>query len=373
MQALNPAGQSLLYDGSRGGSLASVSVEASGAGALGPVVTNSGSAEGLRQTPPPAPRSQFPYQAYIEDEARAAGVEPDVIHAIVVAKSNYDADREGGGAQGLMMISPGAAKAVGLKGADLSDPQTNVRVGARLMAMLLKRFDGDLSRALAAYQVGTAAVVESGGIPNRRDVKIFLADFEAAYRKIGGVRPPAVVSPLPALRGVKDRIVEEIKPDPANPLARFRPMIKRAAARRKIDPDFFEALISVENSDGDPRAVSSEGAIGLGQLMPETAKMLGVKDPYDPEQNLNGAARHFAYLLTHPDVQGNYVLAAAAYNAGEGRIAKYKSIPPFRETMNYVMRICARYEILSGKTIDYAPYMPVLPAAKKKMPAKAKA
>lgn len=373
LQGLTADGRSVLFDGAREGASSELFVvEAQGLGAPGtPLAPTGGVSPSPRRAPPP-PRNEYPFQAVIEDEARAAGIDPAIIHAIVVAKSNYDPDREGGGAEGLMMISPGAARAVGLKGADLSDPSLNVRAGSRLMAKLLNRFDGDLSRALAAYQAGTAAVVESGGIPNRRDVKNFLADFEAAYRRLGGARPPAVISPVPALRDVKDKIVEKIDPDPANPLARFRPLIRKAADRRGLDPAFFEALISVENTDGDPRAVSSEGAMGLGQLMPETAAMLGVKDPFDPAQNLNGAAKHFAYLMTLPYVKNDYILAAAAYNAGEGRVLKYKGVPPFRETINYVKRICAAYERITGKAIDCAPYLPV-PAPKKAPAARKKA
>jgi soluble lytic murein transglycosylase-like protein len=101
--------------------------------------------------------------------------------------------------------------------------------------------------------------------------------------------------------------------------------------------DVFVALIRQESSF-NPRAVSPKGAQGLGQLMPGTARLLGVKDAFDPVENLNGAARYFtAQLARFGDVR----LALAAYNAGPHRVDQYGGIPPFRETRNYVAKITA--------------------------------
>ncbi len=99
--------------------------------------------------------------------------------------------------------------------------------------------------------------------------------------------------------------------------------------------EVFCALIEQE-SRFDPRAVSAKGAQGLGQLMPETAALLEVSDPFDPEANLHGAARYFTEQLANfRDVD----LALAAYNAGPHRIVEHGGIPPFRETRDYVARI----------------------------------
>jgi soluble lytic murein transglycosylase-like protein len=96
----------------------------------------------------------------------------------------------------------------------------------------------------------------------------------------------------------------------------------------------FRALIQAESAF-NPKALSPKGAVGLGQLMPGTAKQLGV-DPHDMHQNLDGAAR---YLLAQLSTFGSVELALAAYNAGPHRIEQYGGVPPFRETRNYITRI----------------------------------
>lgn len=100
----------------------------------------------------------------------------------------------------------------------------------------------------------------------------------------------------------------------------------------------FETLIQRE-SNFDPNAISTQGAIGLGQLMPGTAVDMGVADPYDPKSNLNGAAKYFTMLLAR---FGSLQLALAAYNAGPERIVEYGGIPPFKETQEYVAWILNR-------------------------------
>lgn len=101
--------------------------------------------------------------------------------------------------------------------------------------------------------------------------------------------------------------------------------------------DVFEALIHQE-SNFDPSVVSPKGAIGLGQLMLDTANDLGIKDRYDPETNLNGSAKYFTQQL---EQFGSLDLALAAYNAGPKRVIEYNGIPPFSETKIYIQRILA--------------------------------
>lgn len=114
----------------------------------------------------------------------------------------------------------------------------------------------------------------------------------------------------------------------------FLNMARSAARRNGIPEDLFLRLVQQE-SGWNPNAVSHAGAIGLAQLMPGTARRLGV-NPRDPAQNLDGGAR---YLRQQFNTFGNWRLALAAYNAGPGAVQQYGGIPPYRETQNYVRAI----------------------------------
>ncbi|MBW2634401.1 MAG: lytic transglycosylase domain-containing protein, partial [Deltaproteobacteria bacterium] len=110
-------------------------------------------------------------------------------------------------------------------------------------------------------------------------------------------------------------------------------MINRAAATHEVDPALIKAIIMAE-SRYNPRAVSKRGARGLMQLMPVTAKSLGVIDSFDPEDNINGGVMYFRRLLDRFD--GDVTLALAAYNAGSRYVRKYGGVPPFRQTRTYI-------------------------------------
>lgn len=112
------------------------------------------------------------------------------------------------------------------------------------------------------------------------------------------------------------------------------------ARREGMSPRLVQAVVQVE-SGYNPRALSSKGAMGLMQLMPGTAKELGVGDAYDPEQNLRGGTRYLRQQLTR--FSGDLRLALAAYNAGPTAVTRYGDIPPYRETRNYVAKVMALY------------------------------
>jgi len=125
--------------------------------------------------------------------------------------------------------------------------------------------------------------------------------------------------------------------------------IRGAAQRHGLDPILLTALAEAE-SGFDPRAVSSKGAEGLLQLMPATARRFGVRDSFDPAQNVEGGAQYLKWLLER--FSGDEQLALAGYNAGEGAVAQYQGIPPFPETQRYVVRILGRAKTLrSGSTV----------------------
>lgn len=119
-----------------------------------------------------------------------------------------------------------------------------------------------------------------------------------------------------------------------------RDLVHRVSVEHGLDPKLVDALVRVE-SGYDPSAVSRKGAMGLMQLMPATAHRLGVTDPFDPEQNVRGGVREFSRLIGV--FRGNLQLALAAYNAGEGAVARYRGVPPYAETRNYVSQILTIY------------------------------
>ena len=116
--------------------------------------------------------------------------------------------------------------------------------------------------------------------------------------------------------------------------------IEEAAARHNVDPNLVRAVVKVE-SNFNPNAVSRKGAMGLMQLMPSTARQLKVKNPFDPEQNVDAGVRHLKQLLD--SYGGDVNLTLAAYNAGAGAVARSAGVPHYAETQNYVRRITNLY------------------------------
>jgi soluble lytic murein transglycosylase-like protein len=116
--------------------------------------------------------------------------------------------------------------------------------------------------------------------------------------------------------------------------------IDRAAKIYNIPAELIRAVIAVESA-GDTAAVSHRGAVGLMQLMPETAGQMYVEDPVDPAQNIMGGTRYLRQLAN--DFGGDMVLVLAAYNAGPEAVRKYKGVPPFDETRQYVKKVLDRY------------------------------
>lgn len=172
------------------------------------------------------------------------------------------------------------------------------------------------SSVLAQSRDRSAIFERQTGVLDRRSA----VQYEHSRR----LRPP---SDLPG-------IVHIPRLSPGQSRSIYLPVATELARKHRIPPALFVRLVTQESA-WNPNAVSHKGAIGLAQLMPGTARLLGV-NPHDPHQNLEGGAR---YLRQQYDTFGSWQLALAAYNAGPGAVREHGGVPPYRETRNYVKAI----------------------------------
>ena len=129
----------------------------------------------------------------------------------------------------------------------------------------------------------------------------------------------------------------------------FDELIRSASGRYHVDPDLIRAVIKTE-SDFNTNARSNKGAMGLMQLMPETARLHNVSDAYNPNENVEGGVRHLRMLLER--YQGDLELSLAAYNAGAGAVEKHGGIPPYNETREYIRKVLRFYDTFRGTSLN---------------------
>ena len=167
---------------------------------------------------------------------------------------------------------------------------------------------------------------------------------EVPFDDIVGIEPEEIFEPIP------EPVLTEKTP--------FEKVIRDAAQRYNLDADLIHCIIAVE-SNFDPKAVSPKNARGLMQLLPQTAALFGVKNIFDPEENVNAGSHYLRDLLTK--YNNNLTLALAAYNAGPERVDQYgHRVPPYLETMKYVQRIAKSYaKLRSTNTRQQKPSEPL--------------
>lgn len=152
------------------------------------------------------------------------------------------------------------------------------------------------------------------------------------------------------------------QPAPVVSVASIAEAVERAAAQHSLPPQLIHSVIKVE-SNYNPGAVSSKGALGLMQLIPATARRFGVSDVFDAADNIQGGAKYLRYLL---DLYGgDYPLALAAYNAGEGAVAKYgNTVPPYPETQNYLKLVARQLREAAPAAVEKPKPQAAPPAAR---------
>jgi soluble lytic murein transglycosylase-like protein len=177
-----------------------------------------------------------------------------------------------------------------------------------------ERRHGDRRKRAAAAGLVMSALTLGGVMQQSRPATVITTAAPTATQLILPAAPEAPVAP--------DRVYDDI--------------IAEASAEYGVDPELVRAVIRAE-SQFDPKAESGAGAKGLMQLMPILSKELGIQDPFNPRENIFGGTKYLSKLLDRHD--GNVTLALASYNAGPRNVARYKGVPPFKETRGYVKKI----------------------------------
>jgi soluble lytic murein transglycosylase-like protein len=190
-----------------------------------------------------------------------------------------------------------------------------------------------ISASVVLAMLGFAAApsrAQISAVQNFDGRKMFVTTEPINKFKLASSRPRAIYLPAETSFTGRSRAAVNLDRDGAEKL------VREAAERHRVDPALIRAVIETE-SNWNSGAVSRKGAVGLMQLIPTTAQRFGVKDMFNPKQNVDAGVRYLKSLLER--YNGNLELALAAYNAGEGAVDRARGVPAFRETRNYVQRV----------------------------------
>jgi soluble lytic murein transglycosylase-like protein len=214
--------------------------------------------------------------------------------------------------------------------------------------------------SFSRYAAVAGLILLSSCVPARADYVVLRSGARlnvTGYELLGDryrlhVKGGVAEVPVQDIVAIEPEEIFEPSTEPLTEKTPFQKLIRDAAARYKLDPTLIHSVISIE-SNFDPKAVSRKNARGLMQLMPRTAELMGVKDSFDPAQNIDGGSHYLSDLLKK---YGNdLTLALAAYNAGPESVDKYgRRVPPYLETMKYVQRIAKTYAKLKADALNPA-------------------
>jgi len=205
---------------------------------------------------------------------------------------------------------------------------------------------GAIGYVIAAMLFIPSGICSQQYLPLRFDVPIIVSSI---LPDASAVETDAMESASPESEAEETdaQAIDEVQVEESEPDLPFQDHIMQAAQTYQVDAALIRAIIMAESSY-NPKAVSHRGAQGLMQLMPTTARWLGVEDSFDPALNIDGGVRYFKRLLDRFD--GNIQLALAAYNAGSRYVRKYGGVPPFRATRNYIKKVLNYHRLFQGQT-----------------------
>lgn len=212
-------------------------------------------------------------------------------------------------------------------------------VGAAVVALGLGVWAGEAEAEIVFLTSGRSVSVKGHRVDGDRIILTLRTGGEVTCDRslIDKILPDEVAYPEPAMTVAAETVQQTSSPAAGTLLSStpYGEIISAVSEAHGVDPLLVRALIQVE-SNYQTRARSPKGAMGLMQLMPSTARVYRVRNPFDPRTNIEAGIKHLKSLI---DRFGRVELGLAAYNAGEGAVTKFNGIPPYRETRNYVSRI----------------------------------
>jgi hypothetical protein len=202
--------------------------------------------------------------------------------------------------------------------------------------------------AILAMLLASASAARADYVVLRSGARLDVTGYEILPdRYILHLKGGVAEVPLSEIVGIEPEEIFDPIEEPLNDKTPFEKFIRAAAKRYEMDADLIHCVVAVE-SNFNPKAVSPKKASGLMQLLPQTAAHYGVKNIFDPEENINAGTRYLKELLAK---YHNLTLALAAYNAGPERVDQYgRRVPPYLETMKYVQRIAKSYAKIKAET-----------------------